>query len=324
VLHLASFALASLPTVLWQYRWRPEVVLVIEPALMCAPAMLLLASLVGAKSWLHVQDFEVDAAFQMGFLPPSLKRLALSMEKALKMQFDRVSTISGKMLARLVTKEVRAERQVFFPNWVDCTRIFPQSAPNALRAELGIPASATVALYSGNFGEKQDIGLILDAAQRLHERQELTFVMCGTGAAYGRLRAQAEQRHVANIRWLPLQPASRLNDLLNLADIHLLPQGSDSEDLVMPSKLTGMLASGRAVLGTARAGTDLARVLTQVGMVTEPGNTDAFTAALQRLADDHGLRRVLGIAGRQFAEENLDKELLLGQFEENLRVCVGA
>jgi hypothetical protein len=37
----------------------------------------------------------------------------------------------------------------------------------------------------------------------------------------------------------------RLNELLNLADIHLLPQNARAADLVMPSKLTGMLASGR-------------------------------------------------------------------------------
>ena len=60
---------------------------------------------------------------------------------------------------------------------------------------------------------------------------------------------------------LPLQPADRLNELLNLADIHLLPQRADAADLVMPSKLTGMMASGRAVLATASPGTQLATVI---------------------------------------------------------------
>jgi colanic acid biosynthesis glycosyl transferase WcaI len=37
LLHLASFALSSLPVMLGQVFWRPQVVWVVEPALFCAP-----------------------------------------------------------------------------------------------------------------------------------------------------------------------------------------------------------------------------------------------------------------------------------------------
>ena len=56
----------------------------------------------------------------------------------------------------------------------------------------------------------------------------------------------------------------RLNELLNLADIHVLPQSAGAADLVMPSKLTGMLASGRPVIVTAHPGTELADVIDRV------------------------------------------------------------
>jgi colanic acid biosynthesis glycosyl transferase WcaI len=57
------------------------------------------------------------------------------------------------------------------------------------------------------------------------------------------------------VQFLPLQPLRRLSDLLALADIHLLPQRADAADLVMPSKLGGMLASARPVVTTAAAST---------------------------------------------------------------------
>ena len=44
---------------------RPDVILVVEPALFCAPAAWLAARLCGARAWLHVQDYEVDAAFEL-------------------------------------------------------------------------------------------------------------------------------------------------------------------------------------------------------------------------------------------------------------------
>jgi colanic acid biosynthesis glycosyl transferase WcaI len=56
--HLLSFALSSIPAVLWSLRRRPEVIIVVAPAFFCAPAAWLAASLYGAKCWLHIQDFE--------------------------------------------------------------------------------------------------------------------------------------------------------------------------------------------------------------------------------------------------------------------------
>src|SRR5205823_5637381 len=98
------------------------------------------------------------------------------------------------------------------------------------------------------------------------DRKELVFVICGHGAMYQQLRDRAAG--LENIRWLPLQPLERLNDLLNLAEIHLLPQREEAADLVMPSKLTGMLASGRAILTTAHPGTAVAEVVQSSGVVT--------------------------------------------------------
>jgi colanic acid biosynthesis glycosyl transferase WcaI len=94
-------------------------------------------------------------------------------------------------------------------------------------------------------------------------------LLCGDGAARKRLQAEAE--NLDNVLWLPLQPAEKLNELLNMADIHLLPQRADVADLVMPSKLTEMLASGLPILATASRGTQVAQVLDNAGIVVSPG-----------------------------------------------------
>jgi len=69
IVHLASFALSSLPIMLKQVFWKPDVVMVIEPPLFCAPTAWTVARLSGGKCWLHIQDFEVDAAFELGIIP---------------------------------------------------------------------------------------------------------------------------------------------------------------------------------------------------------------------------------------------------------------
>lgn len=68
LLHLASFALTSLPVLLRLVAWGPQIVMVVAPALFSAPGAWLAARLAGARAWLHIQDLEVDAAFELGML----------------------------------------------------------------------------------------------------------------------------------------------------------------------------------------------------------------------------------------------------------------
>lgn len=68
LVHLASFALSSIPALLGQLRWRPQVVWVVEPALFCAPAAMALTRLCGAKAWLREQAIELEAAFSIGLV----------------------------------------------------------------------------------------------------------------------------------------------------------------------------------------------------------------------------------------------------------------
>lgn len=118
-----------------------------------------------------------------------------------------------------------------------------------------------------------------------------------------------------NVVFLPLQPVSSLNDLLNLADIHLLPQLGGAADFVMPSKLTGILASGRAVVATADEGTQIAMVLAGKGLITPSGDADAFAAAVTFLADNHELRRRMGEDARKYAVAHLNRDKILLDFE---------
>ncbi|MGM9424847.1 glycosyltransferase WbuB [Hydrogenophaga sp. MI9] len=326
LVHLASFALASLPALLAQWRWKPDVVWVVEPPLMCAPAAVAFAKLRGARSWLHVQDYEVDAAFDLGLIKgKALRGLVQAGERWLMRRFDRVSTISGRMLDLAARKGVDTQRRVSFPNWVDIDHIVPLTAASAYRQSLGLAPDAVVALYSGNMGNKQGLEVLAETARLCLPDARIRFVFCGNGAGRAELERRCEG--LANVQFLQLQPLERLGELLGLADVHLLPQRADAADLVMPSKLTGMLASGRAVLATALPEMELGRVVAveaACGLIVPPEDPAAMAAALQKLAQDPALRERLGQAGRRYAERELGRDQVLRRFEDQLRALTGA
>lgn len=317
VVHLLSFAVSSLPVMLWQTGWRPNVVLVVAPAFVCAPTALFVARLNGAKAWLHIQDFEVDVAFQMGLLKsPLLQRMVLAAERGLLRSFDYVSSISGRMLDRLRQKGVKEHQVRFFPNWVDTSLIYPLTAPSNYRETLGIHLETKVVLFSGTMGGKQGLMVIPEVARKLAHRQDLVFVVCGDGV----IKPQLETASIGlgNIKFLPLQPFEQLGQLLGLADIHLLPQSPEAADLVLPSKLSGMLASGRAIIATCLANTEIANVVAQCGLVVAPEDGDALAKAIEQLLDDNEARLQFGKQARLYAEKNLAKDSVLGRLLEQI------
>jgi colanic acid biosynthesis glycosyl transferase WcaI len=318
IVHLLSFAIMSFPVMIWQAFWRPDLVLTVAPAFVCAPAALLTARLARAKSWLHLQDFEIDVAFGLGLLKGELlQRIVLRMERWILRRFDTVSTISGRMIERLLTKGVAQERTRYFPNWVDVSRTRHGVAKGSYRTELGIPNDAVVALFSGTLGGKQGLMVIPAAASLLRSRQNTVFVICGDGLMKPDLEAAVAG--LSNVRLLPLQPADRLAELLGMADIHLLPQSPDAADLVLPSKLSGMLASGRPVIATCRADTEISEIVSQCGLVVAPQDSTALAGAVGRLADDKPMRLELGRRARALAESNFDREAVLSALFGSLK-----
>jgi colanic acid biosynthesis glycosyl transferase WcaI len=320
LVHLASFALSSLAPLARQLPWRPDAVMAVAPTLLCAPAAWALARATGAKAWLHMQDFEVDAAFELGLLESArAARFAHAIERSVLRRFDVVSTISEKMVARLVGLGVDASNAVCVPNWVDVEAIYPLDRASAYRRALGVGERELVVLYAGNMGKKQGLEHLASVAALLAHRPDIRFVFCGDGPSKADLaRACAG---LPNCRLMPLQPAERLNELLNLADIHVLPQRADAADLVMPSKLTGMMASGRAIVAMARPGTELHGAVAPRGVVVEPDDPQALAAAIAALADDAPRRASLGAAARYFAVETLSPASVLARLEERLVEC---
>jgi len=322
ILHLASFALSSLPVMIRQMFWKPDVVVVIEPPLFCAPTAWLTSRLSGAKCWLHVQDFEVDAAFDLGIIRFAwMKRVVSSIERWLMARFDVVSTISNSMLNRLQEKGV--ESPVLFPNWADLSRIrFDEAGRVSFRAEQGISDKETLCLYSGNIAVKQGLEILLDVAVQM---LDCRFVICGDGVSRQELQSKAEALGLKNMVFLPLQPLEQLSAMLSAADIHLVIQKGGAADLVMPSKLTNILAVGGVAIATAEPESELGRLGkgdTPCLYRCDPEDADALIKSITILIEDKALAEKLSCSANTYADKYMAMDQVLKKFESRLKATV--
>lgn len=320
ILHHASFAVTSLPAALAYAlsRARPDVVIVVAPSLLSALTGLIAARVSGAKTWLHIQDFEVEAALATGLLKQGgrLGRLALAFERFVLKRFNRVSTISAAMLAKLPQKGVPADRVRELRNWADLDLISPGPADAEMRVMLGI-TTPHVVLYSGNLANKQGLEILPEVARALAYRDDITMLICGAGPMRNPLHQACKE--LPNVRFAPLQPKEHLSALLRAADLHLLPQIAGAADLVLPSKLKNMLASGRPIVVTANPNTALAVEVGNAGIVTPPGDAMAFAQAICELVDDPVRRLVMGQCGQECAQTRWNSSTILAEFEGQLR-----
>jgi colanic acid biosynthesis glycosyl transferase WcaI len=225
------------------------------------------------------------------------------------------------MLIRLHNKNLPKQNTSLLPNWVDTHLIFPMDGgSNPFRSSLGLKDDQVVVLYAGNMGKKQGLEQLIVTARELMGNDHIQFVLCGDGAMRAELESTAQG--LPNVRFLPVQPFEALNNLLNMADIHILLQRADAADLVMPSKLTGMLASGKAIIATAHPQTELGQVINAVGMLIPPEDPIELKQAILGLSSNPAQRSELGKKGRDFSIKNLDSRGILNQFEINLQHLV--
>ncbi len=344
LIHLSSFAFSSALRLITLLRLKPNVVFLVQPTLFCAPATLLYCKLTGAKSVMHIQDFEIDAMFGLGLAgshknksitteapskaggmskTPVVKRIIRAAETWLLRRFDVVSSISYSMLDNAKSKGVDESKLLFFPNWADTNFVTPQVSGDALRKQWGFTSADKVVLYSGNIGQKQGLEIVLDAAQALKNRPEVKFVIVGSGAYNETLQKMAADKGLTNIQFKPLQAWALVPQILSMADVHLVVQKRGAADAVLPSKLTNILSAGGHALITADMNTELGKIAVKypgIYQCVEPENSEAFIAGLiECLAKD---TRQVNTVARDYAVANINVNTVIDRFVDEMQALV--
>jgi len=283
-------------------RERPDVVLAMSPPLTLGLAGWLVARARRAPFVFNIQDVFPDVAIEAGVLQGAR---AISASRALERftyrRADVVTVLSDDLRDNLTAKlgPVDGRRVQVIPNFIDTGRIVPGPRRNSYRDEFDL-GDRRVVMYAGNLGFSQPVGLLLDAAAALADRDDVVFVINGGGAARPALEAQAAD--LTNVRFVGLQPKERLADVLAAADVHVVLLRSGLAHSSVPSKLYSILAAGRPLVASVDQGTEVARVVERAGagLAVAPEDPEALVGALRRLLDDPGEADRMGGAGRRF------------------------
>ena len=238
---------------------------------------------------------------------------------------DKIIAISEDIKRTLVEeKGIPADKVVVVYNWVDSDAVVPiAKEENPLFEEFGLNREKFHVVYAGNLGNAQNINIVVDAAARLRDNENVEFVVFGSGGLESDIRARIETEGLKNLRLLPLQPVERVKYVYSLGDVCLVSCKEGLGGSAMPSKTWSILSCGRPVLANFDEG-ELQMILTknQLGVFTKAGDLEGFVEAISQLAAEPEKCEKMGARGRQFILDNLTKDAGTRKYAEVLRsVC---
>lgn len=309
IIHLTSFTFGNFIN-LFRIA-KPDIVIAIIPFTTSALLGRFLKMRYGSKLWIHIQDFEFDAAIDSGLLQGNAKKIfkgLLWIEKKVLSKADVVSTISYGMIEKL--KQKTDSRSYYLTNWIDVSlfdKMENKTHPYLKSENFKI-------LYSGNIGAKQDWNFFFDFINEIKSVKDIEVIIVGEGA---------EKENVLKIlkpfsfvKHYNLVPFDELPLLLSSADLHILFQKRDVIDTVMPSKLLGMMASGKTSIVTGNLKSEVATVFKESkgGYYFDGSSVNEVIDIVKSLMTNKILREELGFNSKKYVKEKYSQKEVLDKF----------
>ena len=206
----------------------------------------------------------------------------------------------------------------YFPSWSEelFSMIDVEKAPEILE-----DSEVFTVLFAGNVGEAQDLPAILDAAERLKAYTNIRWVIVGDGRASDWLSAEVKQRgldgHIFMVGRFPVQ---RMPSFYAHANALLVSLKRDPVfSMTIPGKVQSYMMSGIPLLGMLDG--EGAEVISQsgAGLVCPAGDSGGLANAVLKMSEmSQEQRGKIGQNGRNYAETEFGREILIARLEEYL------
>ncbi len=294
-----------------------------------APMAALFIKLLRRKPFVFwAMDINPDQMIAMGKVGPRSLPAWLfdAMIKATLRHSTKVATLDRFMGQRLEAKVPLGDRLEVAPPWPLADHLEPvEHDDNPFRSEQGL-AGKRVVMYSGNISPAHPVDTVLEAAQRVQDRDDLVFLFIGGGLGKQHIEDFVAEHRLTNVRTLPYQPLDQLRYSLSAADVHLVAMGEDMIGIVHPCKVYGVLGVQRPVLALGPEASHVGEIVGQhgAGWRIDHGDVDSAESLFRELADaDEDTFRAKGDRAFAAMQQAFSKRQLCGRFCDVIAAVAG-
>lgn len=271
-----------------------------------------------------LQDIFPESAVLSGLLPRNSIRARFwhVLTQKTCISADHVVVLNSSMQKRIKKEFGEGVKTTVIHNWAVETGLAKASTPDHQAFGYGNPEYFTIQ-YSGNFGRLHDIETLLGAALLLRDEQ-IRFVFIGGGHKQQLIERFISENDLSNIIMLPYQSRERLRQSLGACDLSAICLVAGAEDIVAPSKLYGILASGKPVLLVAEKGCELAELVVDsgCGLVVRPGDVTGLADKIRSISIDIDLVEKMGRRSRDLYAHRFGLKRSLVLYDQVFRKCL--
>lgn len=284
-----------------------------------------------AKFIYNIHDFNPEQTMAVGYSNNKLILNAMMwMDRFNCKRADKVIVVGRDLVETLKCrfKGKKVPKHAFINNWIDEKEIYPLPADHpkvvAFKKQYGLE-NKFIIMYSGNLGLYYDLENLMQVIQKFKDREDAAFVFVGEGSIRDKLVLYKDKFNLQNVTFIPYQDKSELIYSLNAGDVHWCINAKGIKGVSVPSKLYGILAVGKPLLGVLEEGSEARLIIeeTKSGYVTEPENYDEVKAILERFLREKEtpILTEMSIRGRDYLVKNLTKDVSIKKFINEISSC---
>jgi putative colanic acid biosynthesis glycosyltransferase WcaI len=326
LLQEASLSFVALPAIFRALRGA-RCAYVVSPALGYAFTGMAIARALGVPTVLVVKDVMPDAAVETGILR---NRGVIAVSRWLARRMYRtareIHTLGEGMARRLARAGAPTNRIRIVPDTVDARELAPVPRERNEFRRRFVPTGTFAVVHAGNMGTKQDLNLVLRAADRLRCENGVRFFVFGDGAVKGEFLRRREALGLGNVCHFPLQERWLVPHILSGADIVLVSQLAAVLDIVVPSKLVTAMGAGAMIVAACAEDSETARLIRTCGggLVVPAGDDDALARAILMIRQGAVDVESCRARARESALARFDREAIYGSLAAELDARVEA
>ncbi len=295
-----------------------------------------------AKLIYNIQDFNPEQILAVNYCENKLVvGTMMFLDKFTCRRSNLVITVGNDLVETMHTRFKRREapKTIKINNWACEKEIYPMEPDHprivSFKQKYELDGKFVI-MYSGNIGLYYDLEKLIkvmkqfrkgytltgvrEEGPKTRDGREVVFAFVGAGSVLDKLVMYANRHHFENIVFIPYQAKEELVYSLNAGDVHWCVSAKGIKGVSCPSKVYGIMAAGKPMLGGLESGTEVRDIIEEsnCGKCCEPGDyvevADNIRWFIER-ADTSEVKQ-MGIAGRKYLEEKLAREVSVKKYAE--------
>ena len=280
----------------------------------------------GGKLIYNIQDFNPEQTMAVGYTKNKfIINIAMAVDKCSCKKSDKIIVVGRDMQETLRNRfgNKNVPTNVFINNWIDEKEIYPLPADNekviAFKKKYSLE-NKIVIMYSGNIGLYYDLENLIKVIGKFKKRNDVVFAFVGDGTKKRELEHYVKEHKLENVKFIPYQDKSDLIYSLNAGDVHWVVNAKGIKGVSVPSKLYGVMAVGKTVLGVLEEGSEARLIIEdcKCGVCVEPGKYDLIYEELNKVVDSINEYKKLGIQGKEYVDKFIKKDVAIEKYSREI------